>query len=128
MTIIQVRLLRYSAMRWLCELSISKRLDQADDTALSTIELKSPAILRVSLDRISPKQAWTGTSNLRKQLLMVSRRLHEISYVLNSHLKMHAITVSELAAILGMVLGTAGLVMGLMNYLRDRPKIKVNMN
>jgi hypothetical protein len=59
---------------------------------------------------------------------MVSRCLHEISDVLNSHVKMHAITVSELAAILGMVLGTAGLVMGLMNYLRDRPKIKVNMN
>jgi hypothetical protein len=41
---------------------------------------------------------------------------------------MHTITVTELAAILGMVLGTAGFVMGLMNYLRDRPKIKVGLN
>jgi hypothetical protein len=35
------------------------------------------------------------------------------------------ISLSNLAAILGMVLGTAGFVMGLMNYLRDRPKVKV---
>lgn len=35
------------------------------------------------------------------------------------------ITLSDVAAILGMVLGTAGFVMGLMNYLRDRPKVKV---
>jgi hypothetical protein len=34
-------------------------------------------------------------------------------------------TVSGVAAILGMVLGTAGFVMSIMNYLRDRPKIKV---
>ena len=42
--------------------------------------------------------------------------------------EMHAITVTELAAILGMMLGTAGFVMSLMNYLRDRPRIKVSMN
>jgi hypothetical protein len=41
---------------------------------------------------------------------------------------MHAVTVTELAAILGMALGTAGFVMGLMNYLRDRPKIRVSVN
>jgi hypothetical protein len=40
---------------------------------------------------------------------------------------MHSITLAELAAVLGMVLGTAGFVMGLMNYLRDRPKIKVHL-
>lgn len=38
---------------------------------------------------------------------------------------MRAITLSDLAAVLGMVLGTAGFVMGVMNYLRDKPKIKV---
>lgn len=31
------------------------------------------------------------------------------------------------AAIVGMVLGTAGFVMSLFNYLRDRPKIKVGL-
>jgi len=41
---------------------------------------------------------------------------------------MPAITLSELAAVLGMVLGTAGFVMALMNYVRDRPKIKVSVN
>ena len=41
---------------------------------------------------------------------------------------MGKITLSELAAVLGMILGTAGFVMGLMNYLRDRPKIKVSVN
>jgi hypothetical protein len=41
---------------------------------------------------------------------------------------MHAITLTELAAILGMVLGTAGLAMSLMNYLRDRPRIRVSIN
>jgi len=33
--------------------------------------------------------------------------------------------LSAVAAMVGMVLGTAGLVMSLMNYLRDRPKVKV---
>src|SRR6266849_8635736 len=33
--------------------------------------------------------------------------------------------LSALAAMVGMVLGTAGFVMSLMNYLRDRPKVKV---
>jgi hypothetical protein len=37
------------------------------------------------------------------------------------------ISLSDLAAILGMVLGTAGFVMSLMNYLRDRPKVKVSL-
>src|SRR5579864_65744 len=40
----------------------------------------------------------------------------------------HAITLSDLAAILGMGLGTAGFVMGLLSYLRDRPKLKVTLN
>jgi hypothetical protein len=40
----------------------------------------------------------------------------------------HVITLSELAAVIGMVLGTAGFVMGLMNYLRDKPRIKVSVN
>ena len=33
-----------------------------------------------------------------------------------------------LAAIAGMVLGTAGFVMGLLTYLRDRPRIRVSLN
>jgi hypothetical protein len=37
----------------------------------------------------------------------------------------NSIKLSELAAILGMGLGTAGFVMGLLSYLRDRPKVKV---
>lgn len=35
------------------------------------------------------------------------------------------LTLSDLAALIGMVLGTAGFVMSLINYLRDRPKVKV---
>jgi hypothetical protein len=35
------------------------------------------------------------------------------------------ITLTTWAAIIGMVLGTAGFVMSVMNYLRDRPKVKV---
>jgi hypothetical protein len=35
--------------------------------------------------------------------------------------------VSAAAAMVGMVLGTAGFVMSLMNYLRDRPKVKVTL-
>jgi hypothetical protein len=38
-----------------------------------------------------------------------------------------SIALSDLAAILGMVLGTAGFVIGVMNHLRDRPKIKVTL-
>src|SRR5712691_3992014 len=34
-------------------------------------------------------------------------------------------TLGDLAAILGMGLGTAGFVMGLLSYLRDRPKVEV---
>jgi hypothetical protein len=37
------------------------------------------------------------------------------------------ITLSDVAAILGMILGTAGFIIGVMNYLRDRPKIKVTL-
>jgi hypothetical protein len=36
--------------------------------------------------------------------------------------------VSLIAAIVGMVLGTAGFVMSLLSYLRDRPGIKVSLN
>lgn len=41
---------------------------------------------------------------------------------------MHEITLSGVAAVLGMMLGTAGFVMGLMNYLRDKPMVKVSVN
>ena len=34
------------------------------------------------------------------------------------------VTLSNLAAITGMVLGTAGFVMSWMNYLRDRPQVR----
>ena len=37
------------------------------------------------------------------------------------------ITLTDLAAIIGMVLGTAGFVTSLLNYLRDRPKVKVTL-
>jgi hypothetical protein len=37
------------------------------------------------------------------------------------------ITLSNLAALLGMVLGTAGFVMSLMNYSRDKPKVIVSL-
>jgi hypothetical protein len=39
--------------------------------------------------------------------------------------KMKSVTLSDLAALLGMLLGTAGFIIGLMNYLRDRPIVKV---
>lgn len=39
----------------------------------------------------------------------------------------HPITLSDVAAILGMVLGTAGFIMAFLNYLRDRPKVKVTL-
>jgi hypothetical protein len=35
--------------------------------------------------------------------------------------------ITEIAAILGMILGTAGLVISILNYLRDRPCVKVNV-
>jgi hypothetical protein len=35
--------------------------------------------------------------------------------------------ITQVAALLGMVLGTAGLVISLMNYLRDRPRVKVRL-
>jgi hypothetical protein len=41
---------------------------------------------------------------------------------------MPAITLSEFASILAMALGTAGFVMALMNYVRDRPEIRVGVN
>ncbi len=44
--------------------------------------------------------------------------MHQITY---------SITLSDLAATIGMVLGTAGFVMSLMNYLRDRPNVKVTL-
>ncbi|HEY5331601.1 MAG TPA: hypothetical protein VIJ79_17110 [Acidobacteriaceae bacterium] len=36
-------------------------------------------------------------------------------------------TVSLIASVLGMILGTAGLSISLSNYLRDRPKIRVTL-
>lgn len=38
------------------------------------------------------------------------------------------LTLSNCAAVLGMVLGTAGFVMSLLNYLRDRPRVRVTLN
>ena len=38
------------------------------------------------------------------------------------------ITLSDVAAILGMILGTAGFVLGILNYLRDRSKVRVLLN
>jgi len=38
------------------------------------------------------------------------------------------VTLSNLAALAGMVLGTAGSVMSLMNYLRDRPRVRVSLS
>jgi hypothetical protein len=35
--------------------------------------------------------------------------------------------ITQVAALLGMVLGTAGLVISLMNYLRDRPRVTVRL-
>lgn len=35
------------------------------------------------------------------------------------------ITLTGVTAVLGAVFGTAGVVLGLMNYLRDRPRIKI---
>jgi hypothetical protein len=37
------------------------------------------------------------------------------------------LTLSNVAALLGMVLGTAGFVISLRNYLRDRPKVKLTL-
>lgn len=38
-----------------------------------------------------------------------------------------ALSLSDLAALLAMVLGTAGFAMSLMNYLRDRPRVEVSL-
>lgn len=37
-------------------------------------------------------------------------------------------TLTELAALVGMVFGTGGLVLGILNYLRDKPRIKVRLS
>ncbi|HLH10152.1 MAG TPA: hypothetical protein VKW78_23155 [Terriglobales bacterium] len=37
------------------------------------------------------------------------------------------LTLSNVAALLGMVLGTAGFVISMMEYLRNRPKVKVTL-
>lgn len=37
------------------------------------------------------------------------------------------VTLSNLAAIAGMVLGTTGFMMSWMNYLRDRPQVRVSL-
>ena len=36
-----------------------------------------------------------------------------------------AVTLTDITATLGAVFGTGGLVLGILNYLRDRPKVKV---
>src|SRR5437867_336059 len=36
-----------------------------------------------------------------------------------------AVTLTDITATLGAVFGTSGLVLGILNYLRDRPKVKV---
>ena len=42
---------------------------------------------------------------------------------------MHYVTIglTELLAVTGALVGTAGLVLGILNFLRDRPKISVNL-
>jgi hypothetical protein len=35
--------------------------------------------------------------------------------------------LADIAAIIGMILGTAGFIMSWMNYLRDRPRIKISL-
>jgi hypothetical protein len=40
---------------------------------------------------------------------------------------MHSITFAEFASVLGVLLGSVGSVMGVMNYLRDTPKVKVHL-
>lgn len=37
-------------------------------------------------------------------------------------------TLTELAALLGMMFGTGGLVLGILNYLRDKPKVRVRLS
>lgn len=37
------------------------------------------------------------------------------------------ITLTDITAILGVVFGTGGLVLGVLNHLRDRPRIKVHL-
>jgi hypothetical protein len=37
----------------------------------------------------------------------------------------YIMSLSDVGSILGMILGTAGFVLGVMNYLRDKPQIKV---
>jgi hypothetical protein len=37
-------------------------------------------------------------------------------------------TLTELASILGMIFGTGGLVIGILNYLRDKPKVMVRLS
>jgi len=38
---------------------------------------------------------------------------------------MRALTLTDVTAILGALLGTAGFVLGILNYLRDRPRVAV---
>lgn len=37
-------------------------------------------------------------------------------------------TITDIAALLGVVFGTAGLVLGILNHLRDRPKVLVKLH
>ena len=47
------------------------------------------------------------------------------SYLFGHNAGMGAITI--VASILGMILGTAGFVMSVLSYLRDRPRVKVTL-
>jgi hypothetical protein len=38
-----------------------------------------------------------------------------------------AVTLTDITATLGVVFGTGGLVLGILNYLRDRPKVRVSL-
>jgi hypothetical protein len=48
--------------------------------------------------------------------------------VINNQLILHPnLTTTDVAALLGMLLGTAGFVVSIMTYLRDRPRVVVNL-
>lgn len=38
------------------------------------------------------------------------------------------VTITDIGALLGVVFGTGGLVLGIMNYLRDRPRVRVRLS
>lgn len=62
--------------------------------------------------------------NLRRAIMRRDMKTEVINAL--RHWTPHfTVTLSNLAAILGMLLGTAGFVMSLMNYLRDKPRVRV---